>query len=420
MTSIDASYVNGAEAPPARRGLNFTIGGFLNVCVLMLMASSSVIIIEPAPYEFFFLLAFGVFLYNGVRVPVLLVPLLVLAVFYAIGGLLALLPFFGDKTSVQFTVVSIYLLVTTIFFATYVTEDTDRRVRLIFNGYVVAAVIGGTAGIVGYFDIGGTGEIFTLHGRGAGTTKDPNVLGAYMVPPTVYLMLRFVQGGKTAGPLTIFLLGLCTLAILVSFSRGAWANFAGTMGLTLVLVFLTTTSNALKWRILILGTLSILLLAVVLSIALSFDGIREAFLDRFTLVKSYDAGVTGRFGRQIRAIPMLLDAPNGFGPLQFSTVVPETEPHQTFINAFANYGWIGGIAFLALMVSTWFIGWRLVFISTPWQPLSIVVWSATVMITVQSLQIDIDHWRHFFLLIGLTWGLFAASHRYQRTARSHH
>ena len=56
--------------------------------------------------------------------------------------------------------------------------------------------------------------------------------------------------------------------------------------------------------------------------------------------------------------------------------------------------------------------------STPWQPLSIVVWSVTFMTTLQCFQIDVDHWRHFFLLIGLTWGLFAASQAYIRSG--HH
>ena len=56
--------------------------------------------------------------------------------------------------------------------------------------------------------------------------------------------------------------------------------------------------------------------------------------------------------------------------------------------------------------------------NTPWQPLSVLVWGVTFLTTLQCLQIDVDHWRHFFLLIGLTWGLFAASHHYVHTARA--
>ncbi|MEM7427225.1 MAG: O-antigen ligase family protein [Pseudomonadota bacterium] len=413
MTSIDASDLRSADYLPARRGLAFSVGGLLNVCVAVLIASSSVIFIEPAPYEFIFLLTFLIFLFSGAHVPVIIVPLLILAVLYAGGGLMSLMPFFRDEDAVQFTVVSAYLLVTAVFFAAFVSQNTERRLRLVLNWWVVAAVIGAVTGILGYLDIAGAGKLFSLYDRASGTTKDPNVLGALLVLPTGYVMYRFVKGGVDA-PLWCCLLVVLAGAIFVTFSRGAWANMAGSSVLIMGLLFLTTPSNALKWRIIILGALACLVLAIALSAALSVPDVREAFLDRFTLTKSYDVGETGRFGNQLRSIPMLLDRPNGFGPLQFRTFFSE-EPHNTFINAFASYGWLGGISFLALILSTWIIGWRLVLIATPWQPLSIVVWSVTFMTTLQCFQIDVDHWRHFFLLIGLTWGLFAASQRYRLT-----
>lgn len=150
-------------------------------------------------------------------------------------------------------------------------------------------------------------------------------------------------------------------------------------------------------------------MALIIAIALSFENVREAFFDRFTLGKEYDVRINGRFGKQIRSIPLLLENPNGFGPLKFSQIISETEPHNTFINAFFNYGWLGGIAFLTLVGGTWFVGWRLVFMQTPWQNAAIAIWCSTFMQTLQCFQINVDHWRHFFLLLGLTWGLFAAS-----------
>jgi hypothetical protein len=37
-------------------------------------------------------------------------------------------------------------------------------------------------------------------------------------------------------------------------------------------------------------------------------------------------------------------------------------------------------------------------------------------VVVESAIIDIDHWRHYFLILGVLWGLMAASRPYQSTA----
>jgi hypothetical protein len=37
-----------------------------------------------------------------------------------------------------------------------------------------------------------------------------------------------------------------------------------------------------------------------------------------------------------------------------------------------------------------------------------IVWPALFIFFLQALQIDIDHWRHVFLLFGMVWGLEAA------------
>ena len=88
------------------------------------------------------------------------------------------------------------------------------------------------------------------------------------------------------------------------------------------------------------------------------------------------------------------------------------DPHNVYINAFASYGWLGGIAYLALIASTLLLGWRIVFQRTPWQGWSIPIWAALFPQIIQGLQIDTDHWRHFWLMTGLVWGLAAANERW--------
>jgi hypothetical protein len=49
---------------------------------------------------------------------------------------------------------------------------------------------------------------------------------------------------------------------------------------------------------------------------------------------------------------------------------------------------------------------------TPWQPIYHAVYAAYVATVVESFIIDIDHWRHYFLLLGVLWGLMAVSRPY--------
>ncbi len=176
--------------------------------------------------------------------------------------------------------------------------------------------------------------------------------------------------------------------------------------------FLLAPAPPTRRRILLITVSGAIGLAVLLAILLSVEGIRELFLDRFTLVKDYDAGEKGRFGNQLNSIPLLLELPLGFGPLQFPKIYA-MDPHNVYINAFASYGWLGGISYFMLVISTIIIGFKTVLMRTPWQNWAIVVFCPLVATMFQGVQIDTDHWRHFFWMLGMTWGLFAASMQYR-------
>jgi hypothetical protein len=85
------------------------------------------------------------------------------------------------------------------------------------------------------------------------------------------------------------------------------------------------------------------------------------------------------------------------------------DPHEVYINAFASYGWLGGLAFFAFTGLTLYVGWRLVFQRSRYQGEAIAVWSCLFPQMLQGLQIDSDHWRHLFLLFGALYGLAAAA-----------
>ena len=368
--------------------------------------------IEPSPYEVMFFVAALALAPSDLAFDRTMAPLIVgLAAFNA-GGLLALPPFVDVRESVWFTLISVYMALTAIFFAALVAKAPNERLRTIRSAYVAAGLLAATLGVLGYFNVAGLSEHFTIYdgSRASGPFKDANVFGPFLAPPIVWLIqdLLLKRGAgllRTVIPLLVMILG-----VLLSFSRGAWGVLIGSTVLMIALTFVTTSSWALRRRIVVMSVTGLIAIAILLTIALSIPEIREMFVTRAALIQDYDGGEMGRFGNQARSVPMLLERPFGFGPLQFHNIFPE-DPHEMYINAFASYGWLGGLSFLAFTAMTLYLGWRLVFQRSPVQTHAIAIWSCLFPQMVQGLQIDSDHWRHLYLMFGCLYGLVASARR---------
>jgi O-Antigen ligase len=394
-------------------GRSRTLGtrGLRNAAVWLLFFSGFLVFIEPAPFEIAFCLVALIFVLTGLKISILFLPMILLLVLYNIGGGLSLMVVVDESRAVWFVIISIYMAVMAIIIAAIFSEDTQRRLDLMKSGYALAAVIASIAGIIGYFDVVGTLEYFTRYGRAMGTFKDPNVFGTFIVLPFVYIVQGFFLGTHRRPVIAAGMLLIIVAGLFLSFSRGAWGVAVAALGLCILLTFVTAESGKLRMRIIGISLLGIAAFAVLLVIALQFEAIRETFEVRASLSQDYDSGETGRFGNQRRSIPLLLGEPNGFGPTMFRDIFPE-DPHNTFLNAFASYGWLGGISYASLTAVTMLVGWSLVFRKTPWQKDAIAVWSSFFFLMLQGMQIDTDHWRHFYVQLGLTWGLMLASLRY--------
>jgi hypothetical protein len=390
--------------------IRLSIAGLQRTLLWLFIACGAFASIEPSPYEIFFIFAVLAFAMRGLLFDRCLIPLILGLAVYNVGGILALVPFIGDHDSSTFIAISVYLSITAIFFAALIAKSPLERMRTIRSGYVMAGCIAGALAIVGYFDIGGLAEHFTLYGRASGTFKDPNVLGSFLVPPLVWLtqdvMLRR-PGALLRGiaPMLVML-----AALLLTFSRGSWGVWAASTALMIGLTFFTTRSAALRQRIVALSAVGLIGVLILLAVALSIPAVRDVFEIRASLSQDYDLGEMGRFGAQLRSIPLLLERPFGFGPLQFHTIFASgVDPHEVYLNAFASYGWIGGLSFVAFTGATFYVGWRLVFLRAPEQTQAIAVWSCLFVQMLQGFQIDTDHWRHLYLLFGALYGLAASA-----------
>jgi O-antigen ligase len=376
-------------------------------------ASGGVVFIEPAPYEFMVILAMVVFAAIGLSLRLAHLPLIFLLIAYNAGYMIGVLPVADLPDTVQWTAVSMFISITALFFALALVDDTERRLDLLLKGYLAVAVIVSIFGIITYF-LGS--ETFMFAGRSRSTFKDPNVLGAFLVLPALLAVQKTMTGRARdffAGAATSMIL---VIQLLLAFSRGAWAAFAVAVVLMLGFSFLPAATGRERRRIVLVAILGTVALAAMLVVILSVPQVSELFQERASFTQEYDTGRFGRFGRHILGAELALDHPWGIGPLQFSKYFPE-DPHNSFLDSFMAGGWLSGTAYLGLILVTLIVGLQHVFVRTPWRAAYIAVYATYAAETGESYIIDVQHWRHYFMIIGVLWGLFAAAAAYRRAQR---
>ena len=407
-TAIDT-----ASPPIGVRFMGITLSQVQAVLVWLMFASSFIVSIEPAPSDLLFLVVLATFLTSGLKFSAVVVPLVFYLLLYNLGGFFSFLQVSDDHRAMMFVITSFYVAFAAIFFAFYIAHDPQRRMAIVKNALVIAAVVASLLGILGYFNVAGFGEAFSLYSRAVSSFKDPNVFATYLLFPGLMLVQGFLLGTQRHKFISLIALFLILAALFLAFSRGAWISFVASSAMIATLTFILTSSTQMRSRIIFFTIFGVISLSVLLALLLSSEGIRDLFLDRFTLVKEYDTGEKGRFGNQLNSIPLLLERPLGFGPTYFQKIFG-LDPHNVYINAFASYGWLGGISYFLLMISTITIGFKTVLMRTPWQNWAIVVFCPLLTTIFQGVQIDTDHWRHFYWMLGMMWGLFAASVAYSQ------
>ena len=381
-------------------------------------ASGAIVFIEPSPYEIMSFASMVLFLIGGMTLPLAALPLAALLILTNIGYNISAAAVIDEPGVAMWLVTSWYLAFTSIFFAAMLAANTEARLEALMRGYVVGGVIASLAAIIGYSRvISSLNDVLLLYDRSRGTFKDPNVLGAFLILPTLLCLQRVVTGNFRRALGGTMLLGLLVPALLLSFSRAAWGQTVFTALIALLLTFITTRSSGLRLRIVLLSIAGVALISMFIVALLSIDAVEELFKQRASLHQDYDIGGLGRFARHILGALLALDRPLGIGPLQFDKYFPE-DPHNSFLNAFMSGGWLAGVCYPTVLVSTLAFGLRTVFMRTPWQQTTIMVYAAYVGTATESYIIDIDHWRHAFLELGVLWGLIAASRAYVVRARA--
>jgi O-antigen ligase len=403
LSAIEAAYSRVAQ--PQRAALRFIGSAMVAFGVFL----AGFVINEPAPYELWMAGLVGIWFILGLRISRFTAMLLTLLLTFNVGGMLSLTQMKDMTGGPMYVAVSTFLALTSVFYAAII-EDSAKRLPLIFNAWVFAAVITSLLGILGYFHAFPGAEVFTLYDRAKGAFQDPNVFGPFLVVPSLYLIHGILTRDLKTSPLRAAALLIVALGVFLSFSRAAWGLFLLGVVLLIFLMLLKERSGVFRLRILILSLLAIVLMVAALLIALQFPQVSDLFSARAQLVQEYDGEYLGRFDRHRIGFQMMMERPLGLGPMVFGTIFPEDE-HNIWLKTLTTYGWLGFVSYVSLLVWTLYLGLKNLLRDRPWQPYLMIAWICIIGHAVIGNVIDIDHWRHVYLLFGIVWGCAALEHR---------
>ena len=353
---------------------------------------------EPAPYDVLVLATLGLgpllvwpSLRSSLVLPMVLCALLALANGVSLVFAEDLgrgLPFFG---------VTAYLMLTFAMLVGWLDRLGPSLARTVLHAYAAAAVLGGAVAVAAYFRVIPGAELMLPKGRLMGLFKDANVFGAFMVPAVVLAVARMEPSRAGLRWGAVALLGI--VAVLLSYSRGAWINLATGLfayaGLRVLAGRVRPTLGTVCGAFVAICAISALLIVIV-----DQPAVRD-MLELRASAQGYD---DDRFGNQADAIALAWQHPLGLGPGATEGHL-SISAHSLYVRAFVENGGLGLWATLGLLLAsvgraTWA---ALAGGDAENQRLLAVVAAALVGVVVESAVIDTIHWRHLWLLLALAW-----------------
>jgi hypothetical protein len=383
------------------RWLDFMVGFWI--------FTGGLVLFEPSPYELTFLIVLPLAFVAGMGLYRSTFGLLAILIGFTPFALIACFQvrFSPITDALIFTIVTIFLLLTAYFIANYVAEETERRMRLVMRAYTAVALLSAIVGTLAYLRLMPGADIFLRYDRAKAAFNDPNVYGPFLVLPAMYALQRLLLAPGRSAIIAGGIYMVLFVGVFVSFSRAAWGHFALSSLIVLVLCFWLEAAARDKVRIMIMSLLGAAMLVVALAGLLSIPQVASLFEQR-AAGQNYDSGETGRFGRQGYAFELALDHPLGIGPYEFRNLRIIEEPHNVYVTVLHVYGWGGGAFYYLLVILTLWRGIAALTRPSPYRLMMIPLVATFAMLVGESAIIDTDHWRHYFLLVGLIWGIATA------------
>lgn len=381
----------------------------LDYVVAIWIFSGALVLFDPSPYELMFVVVLPVAFLAGMHIYRSTFGIFAILVGFTPFALIAIFQvrFTPISEALVFNLVTIFLLLTSYFIANYLAEDTERRTRLVMRAYTIAAVMAALLGTLAYLRLIPAADLFTRYGRAKGTFNDPNVFGPFLVLPAMFALQRLLllRGMKALIAGVVYM--ILFVGVFASFSRAAWGHLAFSSAAVLGLVFWLEARAHDKVLIMIMSIVGVAMLGIALGGLLSIPSVSHLFEQRASS-QGYDEGESGRFGRQGYAFDLALEHPWGLGPKEFRNYRVKEDPHNVYVAVLHVYGWGGGFFYYLFVLLTLWKGISSLTRPSPYRLIMIPLVGTFTMVVGESAIIDSDHWRHYFLIAGMIWGIATA------------
>lgn len=321
---------------------------------------------------------------------------------------------------------TIYMLLLALLFLSYTDKGGKNIWSEILYFYIfsvaLSAIIILLLAIIKY--IGYSGNIRQLYvaGRPKGFFKDPNVAGPFAVTGCLFAISNILFNKKAIWGKFGALLLLTLFSVILTFSRGALINLF--TGLTVILLIALRVKKGGRFLILLLS--SLFLAALLVPRIVNTYG--QA--GRLTLLARYD--ILGRLNAWKSGIMIFRNYPLGIGPGQFEIYSPTYESHimgaiitpsahNLYLRVLVENGIVGFICLFgafAVLISDLYKSVKLSIKTNDQWLITNGSWllSSLAGILIESFVIDTLHWRHFWIIIGLTLSyIFLAKHYPKRS-----
>ncbi|MEO1695133.1 MAG: O-antigen ligase family protein, partial [Pseudomonadota bacterium] len=404
---------------PDQRGTRFHVSKSLlaSLMVGLALILSSFVLFEPAPVD---AVLFGLIIALPLLAQTRPGPIsgLICALWIAIVALgFIAAPLSSEfQNAIKHLVITLYLAVAAYVLAGYISAKPVERIALFMRAYTLGCLIASGLALIGFFSLlPGAYDLFTNFGRAKGPFKDPNVLGAAIAPAFVWLTWKALTSPPRQATWALAGASFIGLAILLSFSRGAWASVVVSFAFLAIFLMAGATTPRKQVRLLAAVAAAAILLPLTLMVALQFEAVQTLAEVRFRLDQSYDSGPEGRFGGQAKAVDLILSNPFGIGVFGFTRYHAE-EPHNVYLLQFLNGGWLGGAFYIIAIALTLAAGLTVAMRPGPLQVPQILMVSAFLGMVAEGFIIDTDHWRHFFIIQAGVVGLADGNRRLRAAA----
>ena len=356
-----------------------------------------VVRVEPAPPDAIFAIVMSVALVTGrFRIDRVPLSMLFLSGVYILLNIASAIEAVDPQRAALYLGITLYLTVFAIWFTGYL--DSVRRARGVVVAYLAGAVFAAAASSLALFLPVPGADTLTIGGqRATALFEDPNVYGPFLIPIALILIEEILTPRllRLRTPAKLGLLLILVVGIFLSYSRGAWVNFALAV-ITMLGVLLLRRGGARR---------AFALLALLVFAGVAVGGVLAAtgslgFLEERAKIQSYDSE---RFAAQRQGIRFGDEHLLGIGPGQFEVRAP-VPSHNLYVRALSEQGYLGLFSILSIVLATLVLALSNAVAGRDTYGIgSAALLGAWVGLVIESFVIDTNHWRHLFLIAAMIW-----------------